>query len=213
MVNQAIVAHFKRTDPILYTLSRSIHVNALRASRPAEYFDSLCRHIIGQQVSGKVAEVIYKRFRKCFPRCRVTASGLAALSDDTLRSAGISRAKIRSVRDLSRRITEKTLVLSSLADATDAEIMETLMKVKGIGPWTAEMFLIFTLGRPDVFSYGDLGLRRAIRKLYGFTAEPSPRAMKRIVEAWRPYRSTASRLLWAYLDADIPGALGFDSPA
>ena len=122
---------------------------------------------------------------------------------EVLRGIGMSWSKVRFLRDLSRKIEVKELILAKLTGATEAEIMETLTKVKGIGPWTVEMFLMFTLGRPDVFSYGDLGLRRAIQKLYGLRSEPSPRTMKRITEVWRPYRTTASRLLWAYLDTDI----------
>lgn len=203
MVNKTIAAHFKRTDPKLYSLYISIDLDDHTMVRPSDYFDSLCRQIIGQQLSGKVADVIYERFRSLFPRRRVTVSGLSGITDEVLRGIGMSWSKVRFLRDLSRKIEEKELILASLTDATEAEIMETLTKVKGIGPWTVEMFLMFTLGRPDVFSYGDLGLRRAIQKLYGLKSEPSPRTMKRITEVWKPYRTTASRLLWAYLDTDV----------
>ena len=108
--------------------------------------------------------------------------------------------KVKYIKDLAQKTLDKTLDLSKLTNMTDGDVLTELTKVKGIGPWTAEMFLMFTLGREDVFSHGDLGLKNAIKKLYGFKKDPSKKQVEKIVNKWSPYRTFACRILWKSLE-------------
>lgn len=200
VTDPVILSHFARHDPIIFPLFETLTLEKLTIRKPSEYFVSLCREIIGQQLSGRVADVIFDRFTCIFPRKKVTAFTLTTVSDNDLRATGMSWSKVRFIRNLAEKIISKELDLLHISTLSDIGIVTELTKVKGIGPWTAEMFLIFTLGRPDVFSYGDLGLRRAIQKLYTFKKEPTIKQMKKIVDGWKPYRTHAARLLWGYLD-------------
>ncbi|MEK9143248.1 MAG: DNA-3-methyladenine glycosylase 2 family protein [Patescibacteria group bacterium] len=160
----------------------------------------LCDDIIGQQLSSKVADVLIVRFHKLFPGNRITPRAVLALSEETLRGTGMSWSKTRFIRDLAQHVLTKSIQLDQLAKLSDQDVIKELTKVKGIGPWTAEMFLMFTLGREDVFSYGDLGLRNAIKKLYGFKKDPTIKQMEKIVNKWKPYRTYAARILWKSLE-------------
>ena len=195
-----ILAHFRRHDPTLFSLFQSIILDDLPVRQPRHYFVSLCREIIGQQLSGRVADVIFDRFERLFPKRKVTPASIQKISDENLRKTGMSWSKVRFIRALSLHVHEKRVDLAALGNMTGEQVITTLTKVKGIGPWTAEMFLIFTLGRPDVFSYGDLGLRKAIQKLYKLRHAPTQKQMERIVKKWKPYRTYGARLLWKYLD-------------
>ena len=172
----------------------------LTKKKTHEYFGNLCQEIIGQQLSGRVADVLFDRFEKLFPKRTVTPKRALALSEEILRSTGMSWSKARFIRDLAQKILDKTLPLHQLAQLTDEEVIKELTKVNGVGPWTAEMFLMFTLGREDVFSYGDLGLRKAMKKLYGFKNNPTEKQMEKIVKKWQPYRTYAARVLWKSLE-------------
>lgn len=138
-----------------------------------------------------MADVFWARFQTLFPSKRVTPARVLALPHMTLRSIGISNSKVSFLHHLAQAVTTKSLDLPHLPDLPDAEVLSALTQIKGIGPWTAEMFLIFTLGRPDVFSPGDQGLKNAIKKLYSSPPDPT---------IWSPYRSFASRVLWKFLD-------------
>ncbi len=194
------LAHFHSVDPILYSVSQTITLEEQAIRLPKHYFASLCSEIIGQQLSGRVADVLFERFEKLFPRKRVTPRAVLKLTDETLRATGMSWSKARFIKDLARHIVTHSISLPSLDALSDSEVIATLTRVKGIGPWTVEMFLMFTLGREDVFSYGDLGLRRAIKKLYGFKKDPTVKQMEKIVIKWKPYRTYAARILWKSLD-------------
>jgi len=196
----AILSHFRKTDPRIASVFERIALEDIVPEKPAVYFASLCEAIIGQQLSGAVADVIYARFEALFPGKRVTPAVLAGISDDALRSVGMSWSKVRFIRDLTAKTESGALVLSDLVDLPDDEVITRLTTIHGIGPWTAEMFLIFTLGRPDVFSFGDLGLKRAITDLYGLRKDPSVRKMTQLSRKWMPYRSYAARILWKYKD-------------
>lgn len=196
-----ILSHFRKNDPVLVPLIESIELEVIQPRHPDDYFMSLCSEIIGQQLSGKVADVIEARFRKLFPNDQISPNAVFKLSDRTLRSTGMSNAKVRYVKDLAKKVLDKEIQLSRLPELTDGDVITELVKIKGIGPWTAEMFLIFTLGRPDIFSFGDLGLRRAIQKLYRLRREPTLKHMQRLTKRWSPYRTYAARLLWRYKDA------------
>ena len=167
--------------------------------KPREYFASLCSEIINQQLASKAASAIEGRFVALFPRRVVTIKHTLSLTEKTLRNVGMSFAKARFIKDLAQKVTQKEVQLDKLQDSEDTTAIQELTKIKGIGPWTAEMFLIFTLGRPDIFSFGDLGLRRAIEKLYQLS-DPSREELETITIKWSPYRSFASRILWKVVD-------------
>lgn len=190
--------HFKRNDPLLFSYLAKIEFIAHKPS--PGLFTDLCDTIISQQLSGKAASTIFSRFEKLFPKKRITAKNLLNLSDAKIRSCGTSNAKVRSLKDLAQKVVSGELNLKKLKNLSDEDIIGELIKVKGIGPWSAEMFLMFGLGREDVFSYGDLGLKNAIKKIYGFKKDPSVKQVEKIVSKWRPYRTFASRILWKSLE-------------
>ena len=161
-------------------------------------FQALTYEIIGQQLSNKVAKVIYKRFLDLFPSKTPTPRELLGIPDEKIRGCGCSWAKVKYLKSLAQAADSGTLDLENIHSLSDEEVRNNLIAVKGIGPWTAEMFLIFTLHRPDVFSLGDLGLRTAVSRLYG-VRRTSLEKIKKISETWKPYRSFACRYLWLSL--------------
>lgn len=199
-MNNKFLVHFQTADPILYSLFKKYPSIEIEPEKSSAYFKKLCREIVGQQLSGKVADVLFGRFEKLFSKRTVTPKRVLALSEETLRGTGMSWSKARFMRDLAQKVLAKLVKLDTLDQFSDAEVIATLTRVKGIGPWTAEMFLMFTLGREDVFSYGDLGLRNAIKKHYGFKKDPTVKQMEKIVNKWKPYRTYAARILWKSLD-------------
>ncbi len=199
-MDPVIRSHFKRVDPILFAILDAADFEDTLTSRPREYFVSLCRQIIGQQLSGSVADVIYERFISLFPDQAVSVSVLEKISDAQLRGVGLSGAKVRYIRDLARNVKEKAIDLTSLSKLSDDDVVSALTKISGIGPWTAEMFLMFTLNRPDVFSFGDFGLKRAIRLVYKLPKDPTIAQMKKISDRWKPYRTYAALALWKFKD-------------
>lgn len=190
--------HLSKSDPVLAAV---IERTALkRRLRETDHFRSLARAIIGQQISGKAAASIRKRFaelapKKEFPEPR----DIASMPLKKLRRIGLSRQKAGYLKDLSRKIAKGGINFRAFASASDEEVIVELTKVKGIGRWTAEMFLMFSLGRQDVFSYGDLGLQNAVKKLYRLRSHPTQKQLEKISSAWKPHRSLASRYLWASL--------------
>src|SRR3989344_855784 len=151
-MNKVVLKHFQSVDPPLFALFQTIVLDDHSPRHPRRYFVSLCEEIIGQQLSGRVADVLFDRFEKLFPKRRVTPRSVLALSEEKLRSTGMSWSKTRFIRDLAHHVITKSVPLAQLAQLADQDVIDELTKVKGIGPWTAEMFLMFTLGREDVFS-------------------------------------------------------------
>lgn len=170
----------------------------------ADPFRALVHAIIAQQLSTKAAATIEARFRAVFSG-RPTPAAVVAERDAALRAAGISAQKLRYLRDLSARVLNGSLVLDRLGGLSDEDVVAALTQVRGIGRWTAEMFLMFRLHRPDVLPVGDLGIAKAVRKAYRLRSTPSPDRLTAIGEKWRPYRSVACWYLWASLDARPPG--------
>jgi DNA-3-methyladenine glycosylase II len=189
-----------RRDPILAALIRRQGPCGLAAARRADHFSALVRAITFQQLSTKAASTIYNRMAALMPAGTPTPEGFAALSDDELRGAGMSRQKIGYLRDLCEKVASKKIDLEALEGLSDEDVVAALVTVKGIGRWSAEMFLIFRLLRPDVLPVGDLGIVTAIQKAYRLRKRPTPDRMRQIGEAWRPYRSIASWYLWRSLD-------------
>lgn len=190
--------HLQRVDPLLGAYIERIQID----DRPASHdlFGELCDTIISQQLSGKAAATIFRRFQGLFSEGRITARKLLDLPDDVIRASGASWAKVRSLKDLAQKVQDKTVRLDALASMSDDAVKKNLTQVKGIGPWSAEMFLLFGLGREDIFSYGDLGLRKGIMKVYGMKKEPTQKQIAAIVRRWSPHRSYASRILWKSLE-------------
>ena len=195
-----------RRDPVLGAVIRQVGACGLADSQHTDPFVALMRAIIGQQLSTKAAATIAGRFTVLFGRSRPTAAKLALIPDDQLRAVGLSRMKLSFLRDLGERVQDGRLALGALDAMADDEVIETLVAVKGIGRWTAEMFLMFRLHRPDVFPVGDLGIVRAIQRVYGLRKEPTVARLEQLAEPWRPYRSVACWYLWASLD-NAPAAL------
>jgi DNA-3-methyladenine glycosylase II len=194
------IRHLTKVDPVLGAAIKRIPQPQIKRRR-ANHFRALVQSIIAQQLSDKVADVLILRFRKLFPgRAFPTPQQVLQMPDEKIRATGISYGKISYIKDLAHRVHSKELVLHKLKHWPEKQIIEYLVQVKGIGRWTAEMFLIFSLERPDIFSHGDLGLRNAIQKLYGFKKPPTVKQVEKIVAKWSPYRSLASRYLWRILD-------------
>ncbi len=161
-------------------------------------FEALVRTITGQQLSGKAAATIYNRVRAATPKNRITLVGLHQVSDRKLRAAGLSAAKTRAFRDLIDKVDSGQLRFRRFPYMTDEQVAESIMQVKGLGPWSAQMYLMFVLRHLDVFSAGDLGIRNAIVRLY--RVNPETADFEAFAERWRPYRTIACWYLWASLN-------------
>lgn len=164
--------------------------------RPEDAYGALLRSIVGQQVSTKAARAIYNRVLALFGGKTPSPRQLLKVSEEDLRGAGLSGRKVEYVRDLARHVLDGELELDRLAQLEDELVIEEIVAVRGLGRWTAEMFLLFHLERPDVLSGGDLGIRRAIQVEYGMEEMPTPREAVAFGERWSPHRSLASLYLW-----------------
>jgi DNA-3-methyladenine glycosylase II len=191
-----------RRDPVLGRAIQHIGPCGLAARQRHDHLTALIGAIVSQQLSTKAAATIFGRFVALFPGADVPgAAAIDALGADTLRGVGLSGQKVGYLRDLCARIADGRLQLDALDALADDEVVERLTTVKGFGRWTAEMFLMFRLHRPDVLPVGDLGIVKAIRKLYGLRNAPDAKRILKMGEAWRPYRSVACWYLWQTLRA------------
>ena len=192
-----------RADKVLRQVMEEqgpIHPEIDRRGSRSDPYEALARAIVGQQLSTKAAASIWSRLIDLFDGRTPTPEELLRKRATTLRKAGLSNAKVAFLRDLAAQVKDGSLDLAHLAELSDEDIVAELVAVKGIGLWTAEMFLIFHLGRQDVVSAGDLGIRRAVQIAYGLDELPGPEEMERISEAWRPHRTLACLYLWRSLD-------------
>jgi DNA-3-methyladenine glycosylase II len=198
--------HFLREcgDPVMAALVRRIgpldHA-ARRRGRPDDAYGSLVRTIVGQQLSTKAARTIYARLAALFGDRPPTPAELLAAEDEVLREVGLSRQKIGYLRDLAARVRSGELELHALQELTDEEVSREITAVKGLGRWSADMFLIFHLRRPDVLPVGDLGIRRAVERAYGLPGLPDQDTLRSLAGPWRPHRTLACLYLWKTLDA------------
>jgi len=188
------IDHLSRVDPKLRAVIERAGPCTLKPR--GDCFIALCKAIISQQISGVVAVAIMKRFKKLFLRSRPTPAHLLTLSDEQLRSAGLSRQKLSYLRDLAAHFAEGKVPVRRFAKMSDEEIIQSLIPVKGIGRWTAEMFLIFVLNRTDLLPVDDLGVRKGFQKVYGLKSEPKAAKMIEIAEKWRPWRTIGSWYMW-----------------
>jgi DNA-3-methyladenine glycosylase II len=196
--------HLSAGDPVMATMierfGKPDEVLARRGRRPGDAYGALLRSIVGQQLSSKAARTIFERLIGVFGDRTPSPRELLETDPERLRGAGLSRAKVAFLRDLAEHVEDGELDLEHLAELPDDEVLTQLTQVKGLGPWTVDMFLIFHLGRPDVLPVGDLGIRRAAQLAYGLAELPDAAELERIAEPWRPWRSLACLYLWRSLD-------------
>ncbi len=190
--------HLSKVDPKLGELIKVVNLPVQRKSRRT-HFEALVEAIVSQQLSVKAADTIFFRFVALFGKFPKPEQ-ILKMKDSKLREVGLSYQKISYIKDLSTKVLSKDLRLNTLSRLDNEAVITELIKVKGIGRWTAEMFLMFSLVRPDVFSTGDLGLRNAIIKLYKLKKPPTEKQLERITKKWSPHRTTASRYLWKSLN-------------
>jgi 3-methyladenine DNA glycosylase/8-oxoguanine DNA glycosylase len=196
--------HLKKSDPRLGAIITQVGPIRIELDPNESIFESLTTSIIYQQLHGKAAAAILARVKNLWnPHSFPTPEQVLYQSEDSLRSTGLSRTKILSMQDLSKKILDGSLPSREQASKlNDEELLNTLIQVRGIGPWTAQMFLIFTLGRTDVLPVGDFGVRRGFAAVYGKRKMPTPEQLESAAEAWRPYRSAASWYLWQALELE-----------
>jgi len=189
-----------RRDPVLGAAIKTIGPCGLADRQRKDHLTALVGAIVGQQLSTKAAATIFGRVVALFPENAITnAAAIVVLDDAVLRGVGLSRQKVSYLRDLCASIGDGRLQLDELERLPDEEVIERLTRVKGLGRWTAEMFLMFRLHRPDVLPVGDLGIVNAVQKLYRLRKRPDPKRLVKMGEAWRPYRSVACWYLWQTL--------------
>jgi len=197
------VAHLKAADPALAAIIDAVGPFRMELKHARSLFGALAEAIVYQQLSNKAAATIYGRVEALYPRATdgFTPRHTLKTPDEALRGCGLSRAKVLAVQDLARRVEGGELpTLDEALAIPDAELIERLVTVRGIGRWSAEMFLMFRLGRPDVLPLDDYSLRKAYAKAFRKRALPSPKALEKAGEKWRPYRTVASWYLWRVLD-------------
>jgi DNA-3-methyladenine glycosylase II len=192
------ILHLKKADPVLSLLIERVGRYGIQYREPN--FETLVRSIVYQQLSGRVAAVIFGRLSALAPGGKLTPEAILKLTPARMRKAGLSKQKTAYIRDLARKTARGALKFETLAEMADHEVIEHLTQVKGIGVWTAHMFLLFALQRPDVLPTGDLGIRMAIRKAYGLDELPHPKDIEEIALRWRPYCSVATWYLWRSLE-------------
>lgn len=199
------LAHLRAADPVLGALIDGLGPDGLgdaRDGRPADHYGALVRSIVGQQLSTKAARAIYTRLTERFGGRTPTPQEVLAEDPEQLRAAaGLSRAKVSFLRSLAEHVLEGSLELERLPELPDEQVVTELTAVRGLGTWSAHMFLMFHLRRPDVLATGDLGIRRAVMLAYGLPALPAPAELEAIAQSWRPHRTLACRCLWRSLDA------------
>ena len=201
--DEKAVEHLRSADDTLRRIIDErgpLDFEARSRGRPTDPYGVLLRSIVGQQLSTKAARSIYGRLTEQFDGRTPTPQELLDADPEVVRSAGLSRPKVKYLRSLAEHVLSGELELDKLHELPDEEVTREVTAVKGLGQWTADMFLIFHLGRPDVLPVGDLGVRRAVERAYGLEALPDAETLERLGERWRPYRSLASLYLWDSLD-------------
>lgn len=193
------ILHLRGADPVISAIIERVGSYRIQFREPN--FETLVRSIVYQQLSGKVARVIFDRLAGAVAGGKLTPEGILKLRPARMRSLGLSKQKTEYIRDLARRTKKGELVFEELPGLSDEEVIERLTQVKGIGVWTAHMFLMFALQRTDVLPVGDLGIRVAVRKAYGLEEMPKPAELETLGLRWRPYCTVASWYLWRSLES------------
>jgi len=195
---RSAIKHLKKSDPVIAGIIRRIGPYAIEYREPS--FESLVRSIVYQQLSGRVAGVIFDRLHAAAAEEQLTPAGIMRLRPEKMRKLGLSGQKTLYIRELAKHTKRGSIVFENLPESDDAIVIEHLTRVKGIGVWTAQMFLMFALRRTDVLPVADLGIRAAMKKAYGLNDLPKPGEMERIAAAWKPYSSIACWYLWRSLE-------------
>jgi 3-methyladenine DNA glycosylase/8-oxoguanine DNA glycosylase len=198
------IRHLKRADPTMGRLIARVGACGFQLRSDGAHFDHITRAIVYQQLSGKAAATIYARVHALYGGRPPTPAELARTPAARLRRAGLSRQKLSYLKDLARRAATGRLPLDALESLPDEAVIEALTAVRGVGAWTAQMFLMFRLGRLDVLPLLDLGIQKGMRHAYGLRRLPKPAQMERIAAGWRPYRSVACWYLWRALEVKPP---------
>jgi DNA-3-methyladenine glycosylase II len=198
------ISHLKKVDPVMLQVIDRIGPCTLSPRDQGTHFDAICRSIVFQQLSGKAAGTIHGRFEGLYGGRSPLPVELTETTDEKLRSVGLSRGKSAYLKDLATRVVSGELPVETLHELSDDEVIAALTRVKGIGRWTAQMFLMFRLGRPDVLPDLDLGIQKGIQRAYRLRKLPSPERVKKIGAKWAPYRTIASWYMWRLLDAPTP---------
>jgi len=191
------INHLKKSDPVMRGIIERVGPCRMEFGEPV--FHSLAEAIVYQQLNGKAAETIFKRFAALAGE-PLSPEGIVKLTDEQMRSVGLSKQKSSYLRDMAERAIRGELNFTRLVEMTDEEVIKHLTQVKGVGVWTAHMFLMFTLKRPNVLPTGDFGVQMAIKKHYNKRKLPKPVQMEKIAKCWEPYRSIACWYLWRSLD-------------
>ena len=208
--HQRSIRHLKGIDPVLARVIESVGAYRLQLRTEGTHYQALTRAIVYQQLSGKAAGTIFGRFNALYADGAATPEAVLATADERLRSVGLSRQKIGYLKDLSSKVLDGSLPLDSVESMDDDDLIAHLVQVKGIGRWTAQMFLMFRLGRPNVLPELDLGIQNAIKRAYRMRKRPTPTQVKRIGSKWSPYCSVACWYLWRSLD-NGDGQLGAEA--
>src|ERR1700722_12413378 len=201
---RSALQHLKKSDPVMAEIIQRVGPFKLQYREPN--FETLVRSIVYQQLSGRVASVIFSRLHAAAGEEQLTPAGIMKLRPERMRKAGLSAGKTLYIRELAKHTKRGSVVFESLPGLDDTAVIEHLTRVKGIGVWTAHMFLMFALRRNDVLPTGDLGIRMAMKKAYGLEDLPKPDEMEKIAASWRPYSSVACWYLWRSLEVKEPVA-------
>ena len=198
------IAHLKKVDPVMARLIESVGTCKLTIRDQGTHFDAIARSIVFQQLSGQAAGTIHGRFEELYGGRSPLPAELTETPDERLRGVGLSRGKTAYLKDLATRVVAGEVAVETLHELSDEEVIAALTRVKGIGRWTAQMFLMFRLGRPDVLPDLDLGIQKAVQQAYRLRKLPSPEKVKKIGAGWAPYRTIACWYLWRLLDTPKP---------
>jgi DNA-3-methyladenine glycosylase II len=194
---KAAVAHLRRADPVMAKIIERVGPCELAALQPS--FETLARSITFQQLHGKAAGTIFARVQKAVGRS-FTATAFLKVEPETLRACGLSRQKLASLTDLAEHVIRRRINFKKLQELDNDAVLEALTQVRGVGVWTAQIFLMFALQRPNVLPAGDFGIRNAVRQAYGLKEMPKPAELAEIAQPWHPYCTVASWYLWRSLE-------------
>jgi DNA-3-methyladenine glycosylase II len=196
------VAHLTSVDPRLAEVIARVGACRFRPLAEGTHFDAVVRSIVYQQLSGRAAATIHGRVRALYGDRDPTPSELAATPDERLRAVGLSRQKLGYLKDLAFHVVDGSLPIDALHELDDDAVIDALVQVKGVGRWTAQMFLMFRLGRPDVLPELDLGIQKGLQRAYRMRRLPPPKRVLQVGAKWAPYRTIASWYLWRLLDGE-----------
>lgn len=199
-MSRRALQHLRTVDPGLAAIIKRVGPYRLTPRTEGSHFDYVVRCIVGQQLSGKAAATIYQRVRDLYGGGFPTPAQLLKTPDATLRSAGLSGRKVEYVKELATRTEAQSIAILGIHEMTDDDVMETLVSVRGIGRWTAQMVLMFRLGRPDILPELDLGVQKAVQRLHRMRKLPTPEKLAKIGAKWAPYRTIAAWYLWRSLE-------------